>query len=378
MKIIEYHNIRIELRSFKPEGGIAEYHAMLHVIGKDKPFDGQLQDMLAACSRLPSVCGEGVRPVFGRCFLSDAANQMPLTETCELLTGVRRLSMVQQPPLDGSKIAIWVYLKQDAEVVSSGRLFAEEHNGYRHVWTAGRHVPHGDARRQTDALLREYAGDLEREGCTLENDCVRTWLFVQNVDVNYPEVVQARKEVFADHRLTEQTHYIASTGIEGRHAHTGAYVLLDAYAVKGLRQGQQRYLYAPGHLNRTSEYGVTFERGVSVEYGDRSHIFISGTASINNRGEIVHPGDIAGQTHRMLENMAALLAEAEADFDDVLQMIVYLRDIADYHAVNAIFEERFGNIPKVITLASVCRSGWLVETECIAVGKKRHPQFNPL
>ena len=67
---------------------------------------------------------------------------------------------------------------------------------------------------------------------------------------------------------------------------------MDSYAVDGLEPGQIQFLYAPTHLNPTYEYGVTFERGTAVTYGDRKQVFISGTASIDNRGEIVYPGDI--------------------------------------------------------------------------------------
>ena len=66
------------------------------------------------------------------------------------------------------------------------------------------------------------------------------------------------------------------------------------------------YLYAPTHLNPTYEYGVSFERGTYVDYGDRRQVFISGTASINHRGEVVYPGDIRKQTERMWENVETL------------------------------------------------------------------------
>jgi len=176
--------------------------------------------------------------------------------------------------------------------------------------------------------------------------------------------------------LNNHTHYIASTGIEGRGANPDTYILFDAYAIKGLQKGQQKFLYAPTHLNPTYEYGVTFERGVCIEYGDRRHVIISGTASINNKGEIVAPGNIIGQAHRMLENIEALLTEAETTFDDVMHLIIYLRDIADYATVNAFFRERFATIPQVIVLAPVCRAGWLIEVECMAVKKIKNPQFN--
>ena len=58
--------------------------------------------------------------------------------------------------------------------------------------------------------------------------------------------------------------------------------------------------------------------------------------------------------------------------------MVYLRDIADYGVVRDMFEERFPNIPKVYLLAPVCRPGWLVEMECMAVkpiSNERYPAF---
>jgi enamine deaminase RidA (YjgF/YER057c/UK114 family) len=129
------------------------------------------------------------------------------------------------------------------------------------------------------------------------------------------------------------------------------------------------YLKGSTHLNPTHEYGVTFERGTAVDYDDRRHVIISGTASIDNKGQIVHPGDIRNQTLRMWENVEVLLAEAEATYDDVMHMIVYLRDIADYSVVSRMFNERFPECPKVFVQAPVCRPGWLIEMECIAICK---------
>ena len=123
---------------------------------------------------------------------------------------------------------------------------------------------------------------------------------------------------------------------------------------------------------------MTFERGTSVEYGDRKHIFISGTASIDNNGDIVCPGDIIGQTRRMLLNIEALLKEADSSLADIAQMIVYLRDIADYQMVNAMLNEQFPDVPKIVVLAPVCRPGWLIETECIAIRAGGNSKFRNL
>ena len=74
----------------------------------------------------------------------------------------------------------------------------------------------------------------------------------------------------------------------------------------------------------------------------------------------------------MIENVNALLKEADSGFNDVAQIIVYLRDIADYQTVKEIFDKRFPDIPRVITLAPVCRPTWLIEMECVAVAERKN------
>ncbi len=74
--------------------------------------------------------------------------------------------------------------------------------------------------------------------------------------------------------------------------------------------------------------------------------FISGTASINNKGDVVYPGNIRKQTERMWENVETLLKEADCTFEDLGQMIVYLRDIADYTVVKGMYDKRFPHTPK--------------------------------
>lgn len=150
---------------------------------------------------------------------------------------------------------------------------------------------------------------------------------------------------------------------------------MDNYAIQGIQREQIHYLYAPTHLNRTSDYGVSFERGTRVDYRDRRHVFISGTASINNKGEVKYPKNIVRQTERMWENVEALLAEAECTFDDVCEMVVYLRDTADYGIVSDMYRERFPGRPYVIVHAPVCRPGWLIEMECMAVKQVNNPSL---
>jgi enamine deaminase RidA (YjgF/YER057c/UK114 family) len=196
---------------------------------------------------------------------------------------------------------------------------------------------------------------------------VRTWWFVQDMDDDYQGLVNARNDFFHTHGLTADTHYIASTGITGAHPEPSVRVSLDSYAISGLSPEQLEFLSAPDFLCPTHDYGVAFERATAVSYADRRHIFISGTASIDRYGKIVHPGDVIDQLDRALENIKALLSEAAAEFSDLASILVYLRDPEDGPVIESALRERLGNIPFILVHAPVCRPGWLIEIEGMAV-----------
>lgn len=369
---IEEIGARIELTSFTA-GEVTEFHAILHVKPQGDVFEGQLsriQQAESALMAMPELAG--ATAVFKRYFLSDATNQVPLINEKNPCT----TSYIQQPPLDGSKIAVWLYLQRGSDVRNMDESTVVAHNGYQHIWTMGLMNSTADTSyMQTWKTLFAYIDILKNFNATLEANCIRTWFFVRDVDTQYNGLVKSRRECFAEQGLTSDTHFIASTGIGGTPADPKALVQLGSYAMTGFEPEQQRYLHALSHLNRTIEYGVTFERGTLMQYGDRNHVFISGTASINNKGEVVYVGDIVHQTYRMWENVEKLLEEGGMAYDDVMQIIVYLRDCADYEIVQKLFEEKFPNIPYVITLAPVCRPTWLIEMECMAVKKADNPQF---
>ena len=372
-------NTSIEIFRYEVPEGVSEYHAMLRVTNPRLTYMEQVDCLMEAYDQLMQGEMKGAVAVFKRFFVSDAANQANYLQALHAERSDCALSIIEQPPLDGSKVALWVYIQRGVQTKAlANGIYEVKHGGYRHLWMAGACNQASNSEYQMRLLFNDYVMQLLENGCCLADNCIRTWIFVQNVDVNYAGVVKARNEVFATQNLTDKTHFIASTGIAGRHANPKVLVQMDAYAVNGICKEQVHYLYAPTHLNPTYEYGVSFERGTYVDYGDRRQVFISGTASINNKGEIMYPGDIRQQTLRMWENVETLLKEAECAFEHVAHLLVYLRDIADYTIVREMFEERFPNIPKVFLLAPVCRPGWLVEMECMAVksiNDERYPAY---
>ena len=358
-----------DVSAFTPKEGAAEYHIMVYTQGTPDRAITEMGLFIGKC--LKKAPYKNAVPLFVRLFLSDAQAQNDavhrMADTlCRLAakanassaspsTPVPALSVIEQAPADGSPLAAWIYLKEDDGSLAN------------YVWTTEKFATSGNVTQQTLKLLMDYSKTLEYRACTINNHCIRTWFYVRDIDRNYAAFAKTRKDYFTRIGLTDKTHYIASTGIQGNNAAPGSFVTMDALSIKNIRPDQITYLHGLSHLSPTHLYGVTFERGVAVQGSDRKTLYISGTASIDNKGNVMYLNDIEKQTLRMWENVEVLLKEAGATFAHLAQCIVYLRNPEDYDVVKALFETQFPSVPCLITRAPVCRPTWLIEMECIAV-----------
>ena len=225
-----------------------------------------------------------------------------------------------------------------------------------------------DSAANTLSIFEEYSRILAGSGLTLKDNCVRTWCYVDDIDNNYKGFYKTRTAFFAENGLTPATHYIASTGIAGVMLAGCGVVGMDALAVKDPSAADVKYLKGSSNLGRTDAYGVTFERGATLMLDGCRTALISGTASIDTAGHVLHVGAVEAQSLRAWENISVLLDEAGMSFGDVTVMITYIRNKEDYAAVRRLYDERFdGSIPHLFLHAPICRPDWLMETECIAV-----------
>ncbi|WDP92761.1 MAG: hypothetical protein HUN04_24780 [Desulfobacter sp.] len=377
----------IEASSFH-KNDVEELHFYVKGI-KGASFDAQVGQIR---SGIQSYLEEKIFPTssvnFVRLFTSDYANQddklRALSETLVTDFSGCAVSIVQQPPLEGRKLVAWVYAAKDErngmvhkEVDRENGGFVCRRGDYVHIWNTQLKSANGnpDSACQTQEIFNNFGSFLGGKKLNVKDNCIRTWLFVKDIDFNYSGVVGARTAYFEGINMTKDTHFIASTGIDGRLADPNTNVIMDAYSLGGIRPDQVKHLEAPDHLNPTHEYGVTFERGTAVDFGDRRHIYISGTASIDNRGNVVHDGDVYRQVGRAFENITALLADAAAAPSDIAQMVVYLRDVNDAGTIEQYLDEVYPDIPRVTVLAPVCRPGWLIEIECVAIKDITKPEY---
>ncbi|MGH7727716.1 MAG: RidA family protein [Vulcanimicrobiaceae bacterium] len=105
----------------------------------------------------------------------------------------------------------------------------------------------------------------------------------------------------------------------------------------------------------------------AVRVGDL--LFCSGQIALDPaRGELV-PGDAAAQTRQVMANLGAVLAAAGLTFEAVAKTTIFLVDMADFSAVNAIYGEFFRETAparSTVAVAALPR-GARVEIEATAV-----------
>ena len=182
--------IEVQISSFAGKGGVTEYHVLLTITDRTLPFSGQLQNIQRAyVAVIQEVLPDDATAVFRRYFLSDAANQADLVMVWECENSYCPLSIVEQAPLNGSKIAMWTWFQTGITVeTTKNGMSKAKHNRYTQYWTGGSCNRASNSEYQTRLLLNDYVLQLTEQGCKLANDCIRTWFFVQNVDVNYAGV----------------------------------------------------------------------------------------------------------------------------------------------------------------------------------------------
>ena len=98
-------------------------------------------------------------------------------------------------------------------------------------------------------------------------------------------------------------------------------------------------------------------------------LYISGQIALDPATGAVIEGDVAAQTRQVLENLGAVLAAAGASFANVVKTTIFLADMADFAAVNAIYGERFPAEPparSTVAAAGLPRNV-RVEIEAIAL-----------
>lgn len=83
-------------------------------------------------------------------------------------------------------------------------------------------------------------------------------------------------------------------------------------------------------------------------------VFCSGQIPLNLQGQVVE-GDITVQTRQVLTNLAALLKASGSSLERVMKTTVFLADMNDFAAMNAVYGEYFTQSPPARSTIQVAR-----------------------
>ena len=100
------------------------------------------------------------------------------------------------------------------------------------------------------------------------------------------------------------------------------------------------------------------------------HVAVSGSAPVDDEGNLVGPGDMYLQSKRCIEVIEQALVGANARLDDVVRTRIYVTDIERWEDVARAHREAFSEITPASTLVEVSRligAGMLVEMEADAI-----------
>ena len=110
-----------------------------------------------------------------------------------------------------------------------------------------------------------------------------------------------------------------------------------------------------------------YSQAVQVPAGTLT--FLSGQVPLDPKSGELLQGDIAQQTQRVMENLAAVLKAAGLGFANVVRCTIYLIDLKDFAEVNAVYGRYFEAAPPARATVQVAAlpKGARVEIDAIAV-----------
>ena len=107
----------------------------------------------------------------------------------------------------------------------------------------------------------------------------------------------------------------------------------------GVEQGREGRLNVRQAISTPSAPKAIGPYSQAIRAG--SLLFVSGQVPIDPETGYVVGGDIAVQTHRVFQNIAAILAAAGASFDQVVRTTVFLADMNDFAVMNEVYATYF-------------------------------------
>ncbi len=197
-------------------------------------------------------------------------------------------------------------------------------------------------------------------------DLARTWLYIDDILEWYDELNRARTGFYNNENISNGV-IPASTGV-GQSNINGKSLLISAYALVAAEDNCMiRVVESPMQCPAT-DYKSSFSRALEISFTSSKRLIISGTASLDSKGETLHKGNIVRQIEYTMEVLKSIMISNQYGWDNVVRAIAYFlypedeKHFTDYCIANNI------DCSCVLTVgATICRDDLLFEIELDAV-----------
>ena len=128
-----------------------------------------------------------------------------------------------------------------------------------------------------------------------------------------------------------------------------------------LAPAQRRQIYSPEAPPPIGPYSQGVLAG--------NTLYVAGQIGLVGSTGQLQNASIRAETTQVMNNLAAILKAASMDFSHVVKVTIYLKDLADFAAVNAVYAEFFKENPparETVQVAALPR-GAALEISCVAV-----------
>ncbi|KLU73001.1 MAG: hypothetical protein RHS_1243 [Robinsoniella sp. RHS] len=236
-----------------------------------------------------------------------------------------------------------------------------------------------DSYSQTMLMFDRAKRVLEENGFSF-TDVVRTWIYLADILAQYDDFNRVRNYKFKEFGLIqseietgilEQIYLPASTGIGCNNPFLASGVM-DVYAIKPSSDSNYIIRNETGKKQKSAyRYGSAFSRSMVVENEKRKAVYLSGTASINEKGESVFIGDICGQIDETYKVIRDLIQNEDVTFDELCEGTLFIKK-ADYihQHEKYVNETGLSQLPLIPIIADICRDDLLFEIDAAFVSNK--------
>jgi enamine deaminase RidA (YjgF/YER057c/UK114 family) len=216
---------------------------------------------------------------------------------------------------------------------------------------------------KAESALKQFGGDFTHVS--------RTWMWLGDILSWYDEFNAVRNQFFTERGLIgkgSRQSMPASTGI-GLGLGASKQFGMDLTAVLAPKDSI-KFLAAIGKQQCALNYGSAFSRASQANSPAGKTVFVSGTASIDEKGATTHIEDARGQIEATIENARAVLRDTNCRDGDVVQTVAYCKT-TEVEDVFEEFKNRF-RWPWVMVIGDICRDDLLFEIEAAALPQTRH------